>query len=382
MSGAWGKLQYESWDHEKVEAVENRAWGAFLRAVAWSGQKRKDGWVTAAAMRKIERDARVWTRLEEAGMLEGRTVDGAWLHDWSDHNETTARRAEREESYSRRGKAGAEAKHRGGSKQTPSNDGEQPEVERSRSDKRREDQTREDEDRASAPSSVIAQRSDDPYGIAPPGENPDAYPGSVEAPPPLTLTPPTPAATSKPRKGKGPRPDLDPTTLTPEAFAAYEAIRTDPTFGPITVRPAEAARDFAALYPRLDLAQAIREIGTKVRASDRTYVNGAATLANWLPNSRCYRTAESIRAAAKARETPPAPAPTRRTGPPSTEDPVEDQIAYFVWRKMPVPQLLLDLRAKELEAAKAKAAADDAPPVVGPLSAEAAAAREDSEVPF
>lgn len=196
---------------------------------------------------------------------------------------------------------------------------------------------------------VIADRSPDPYGIAPPGQNPDAYPGSVE---PLTLAPPTPAP-AKPRARKGPRPDIDPATLGPEARAAYETILVEPTFGPITDRPAEAARDFANLYPRLDLAQAIREIGTKIRASDRTYKNGAATLANWLPNSRCYRTTPL--------RPPAASEVARLRRPVGPHDSIEDQIQHFVRIGMNVPPPLIALREKELAAEAAAKAAATAP---------------------
>lgn len=287
-AAGWGRLQYESWDNEKVEAVGNRAWGAFLRAVAWSGYKRKDGWISAAAMRKIEPDTRVWDRLRAGGMLEPREDGAAALHGWSEHNETTVRRAEREESYSRRGKAGAATRWPDSNSHASTEAAPLETDERSRSRSRSEKRDQDHGDpRERGPFK-------DPAGIAPPGENPDAYPGSVT--PQLELVPVAPKVSAdqktRTRKGttKGPRPDIDPSTLSPEARAAYEAILAEPTFGPITVRPAEAARDFAVTYPRLDLAQAIREIGVQVRAKDRTYTNGAAALANWLPHSKCIRT--------------------------------------------------------------------------------------------
>lgn len=91
-------------------------------------------------------------------------------------------------------------------------------------------------------------------------------------------------------KPKGDRPDLDPSTLTPEEHAAYEALRDDPTLGPITLRPAEGARDLAKRFPSLDLAAAIIDVGATMRAKNRThYKSGVGALLNWLPNSRCVR---------------------------------------------------------------------------------------------
>lgn len=372
MSGAWGKLSYGSWDHEKVEAAGNRAWGTFLRAVAWSGLRGKDGFVSGVAMRRIERDPAVWRKLLTVGLLDSIADDGCVLHDFSHHNETTGERAAREENYSKRGKKAASARWGSGREEgdegcNDASDGMPPDA-RSRESKTDQDQERKtDHDRASAPT--------DPFGIAPPGEDPDAYPGSV---PPLTLSAPSSPKPRAKKPPKGPRPDIDPATLNPEAFAAYEAIRACPTFGPITIRPAEAARDFAVAYPRLDLAQAIREIGVRVRALDKSYTNGAATLANWLPNSRCYRTSP-----ARAPAPPPGPeAPRRRwNGPVGPQDPIKDQIQYFVDRGITPPPPLVALREKELAAeaaAKEAAAAADAPPVVGPKDPPL----DDEDVPF
>ena len=183
-AAGWGRLQYESWDNEKVEAVGNRAWGAFLRAVAWSGYKRKDGWISAAAMRKIEPDTRVWDRLRAGGMLEPREDGAASLHGWSEHNETTVRRAEREESYSRRGKAGAATRWGDGNSHASGEASPLETDERSRSRSRSE---KRDQDHGDPRSRGPFK---DPAGIAPPGENPDAYPGSVT--PQLELVPPDP----------------------------------------------------------------------------------------------------------------------------------------------------------------------------------------------
>ncbi len=145
----WGKLQYDSWDHEKVEAAGNRAWGVFVRAVAWSGYRRKDGWISTQAMRKIERDLRVWDRLLEVGLLDSRTEDGATLHDWDAHNETSARKSERENSLSIRGKLGAAAKHGAGHSQPPATDTPLPGS--ARSEKKREEEKREEEIQSDRP---------------------------------------------------------------------------------------------------------------------------------------------------------------------------------------------------------------------------------------
>lgn len=89
---------------------------------------------------------------------------------------------------------------------------------------------------------------------------------------------------------KGERPDLDPSTLTPEEHAAFEALRDDPTLGPITLRPAEGARDLAKRFPSLDLAAAIIEAGGSMRSKNMTsYVAGVATLMNWLKHSKCFK---------------------------------------------------------------------------------------------
>lgn len=92
------------------------------------------------------------------------------------------------------------------------------------------------------------------------------------------------------RTPKGDRPDIDPSTLTPEEHAAYEALRDDPTLGPITLRPAEGARDLAKRFPSLDLAAAIIEVGATMRSKNLTkYRAGVAVLLNWLKDSRCVR---------------------------------------------------------------------------------------------
>jgi hypothetical protein len=280
MSAAgWGRLQYESWDNEKVEAVGNRAWGAFLRAVAWSGYKRKDGWISAAAMRKIEPDTRVWDRLRAGGMLEPREDGAAALHGWSEHNETTVRRAEREESYSRRGKAGAATRWPDSNSHASTEAAPLETDERSRSRSRSEKRDQDHGDpRERGPFK-------DPAGIAPPGENPDAYPGSVT--PQLELVPVAPKVSAdqktRTRKGttKGPRPDIDPATLTSEQREAFNAIVGDPTLAPITTRPAELARDLVTTWgDRLDLPTVIRAGGMYARSAPRPYTDGARFLTN------------------------------------------------------------------------------------------------------
>jgi hypothetical protein len=301
------RLREEFLDHPKFADLSPDAIVLWLGALGYCRLHQTDGWlperVAIKLVRGTKKPALVLGELTvpprsspHLRPLLERCEAGYRMVGYLEHNESKEQMDELRRGKAEAGAAGGRRSGEVRAKQTASDDRSS----RGRSDPIRTSPSHTDPVHADPDQEPEPREFRDPAGIAPPGEDPDAYPGAVE---PLTLSPP-PAKPKAKRPPKGPRPDIDPDTLNPDARAAYEAILAEPTFGPITDRPAEAARDFANLYPRLDLAQAIREIGVKVRASDRTYVNGARTLANWLPNSRCFRAAPPLHA-------PPPPSKPR-----------------------------------------------------------------------
>lgn len=183
----------------------------------------------------------------------------------------------------------------------------------------------------------------DPYGIAPPGENPDAYPGSVQ---PLALAQPTPKTrTPKAKPPKGPRPDLDPSTLTSEQREAYEAIVGDPTLAPITNRPAELARDLVTTWgDRLDLPTVIRAGGMYARSAPRPYTDGARFLTN-----QCTFALEKPAMRSRRPAAPPSEAPRRMRTP---EEIAELQrLGRYPKHPPRPPETLEELKARHAEEA-------------------------------
>lgn len=131
----------------------------------------------------------------------------------------------------------------------------------------------------------IPEGSRDPYGIAPPGEDPDAYPGSVPSSPPV-LTHPTP----KPRRGAKPRPsrlDLEETQLTGDEAAIVTAIRSDPSLAPIVDRPCSLARDLKLAAPGCHVVQEVRRAGAWLRGNPaKAKSNGYRFLLGWLQRAQ------------------------------------------------------------------------------------------------
>lgn len=224
------------------------------------------------------------------------------------------------------------------------------------------DQDQDPGERASAPPEVIPERSSDPYGIAPPGENPDAYPGSVT--PQLALVPPDP----KPSKP-------DPVRQVFEAYLAGWRSKVGRGVEPVLT----------------DKRRAL--VRTRLKELSLEALLAAAAgiwCSSWHVENRrtdfdlALRDAAHVeRFAGEHADAKPAPpktpeAPRVRRHPIGPHDSVEDQIQHFVRQGMNIPPPLLALREKELAAAKEAAAAADAPPVVGPRTPMP----DDSDVPF
>jgi len=106
---SWFRLDDNGYDHDKVLAAGDRAYGVWCRAGQFSSNKMTDGFVSKSAARRLCGDVRVWKRLVDVGLLDH--ADGGYqIHDFLVYN--PSRKAVEDKSNARReaGRKGGEAK--------------------------------------------------------------------------------------------------------------------------------------------------------------------------------------------------------------------------------------------------------------------------------
>jgi len=106
---AWFRLDDNGYDHDKVLAAGDRAYGVWCRAGQYSSNKRTDGYVSFRGSRMLCSDKRVWARLVSVGLLH--EVDGGYqIHDYLDYNPSKVQLEAKSKVRSEAGKRGADAR--------------------------------------------------------------------------------------------------------------------------------------------------------------------------------------------------------------------------------------------------------------------------------